>query len=53
MKFVCMTCDTQMKSVESRRQPAEGTLSAVPAPVSFFVRRCSVRRVALPTRLRR
>ena len=29
MKFLCMTCDTQMKTVENRRQLADGTLAIV------------------------
>ena len=29
MKFLCMTCDTQMKTVENRRQLKDGTLAIV------------------------
>ena len=29
MKFVCMTCDAQMKTVENKRQAADGTLAIV------------------------
>ena len=29
MKFLCMTCDTQMKTVENRRQLQDGTLAIV------------------------
>jgi hypothetical protein len=29
MKFLCMTCDTQMKTVENRRQQEDGTLAIV------------------------
>jgi hypothetical protein len=29
MKFLCMTCDTQMKTVENQRQLRDGTLAIV------------------------
>jgi hypothetical protein len=29
MKFLCMTCDAQMKVAENRRQHEEGTLAIV------------------------